>query len=95
MVAAHMGGEAVYDETEAILLGSGIYLDTSFVLRLMEPSMLKRFFRKHPVERFLFGSDSPFTEQGRELEYLLKLPFLSDADKERITYGNAVDLLQL
>lgn len=95
MVAAHMGGEAVYHETENILLGSGIYLDTSYVLRLMDKATLQRFFLKHPVERFLFGSDSPFTDQLTELEYFLTLPFLSEADKEKVICTNAARLLGL
>lgn len=37
MVAAHMGGEDNYDETEALLLGEDIYLDTSYILRVMPP----------------------------------------------------------
>ena len=37
IVAAHMGGEAVFDETERVLLGKDIFMDTSFVLRIMPP----------------------------------------------------------
>ena len=44
MIAAHMGGEDNYEETEALLLGEDIYLDTAFVLRIMEKSTLRRFF---------------------------------------------------
>jgi predicted TIM-barrel fold metal-dependent hydrolase len=54
---------------------------------------LRRFFRKHPVERILFGSDSPFTDQDAELKYLLNLPFLSTSEKEKIAGGNAASLL--
>jgi hypothetical protein len=93
MVAAHMGGEDNYEETETHLLGEDIYLDTAFVLRIMAPETLKRFFRKHPVERILFGSDSPFTDQEAELRYLLNLPFLSASEKEKIAGGNAAALL--
>jgi predicted TIM-barrel fold metal-dependent hydrolase len=95
MVAAHMGGEDNYQETEIFLLGEDIYLDTSFVLRIMAPETLKRFFRKHPVERILFGSDSPFTDQAAELDYLLSLSFLTAAEKEKVAGGNAAALLKL
>lgn len=93
MIAAHMGGEDNYDETEACLLGTDIYLDTAFVLRLMNQDTLKRFFRLHPIERFLFGSDSPFTDQFTELNYLQNLPFLSQDAKEKIAGKNAAELL--
>ncbi len=92
MIAAHMGGEDNYDQTEACLLGKDIYLDTAFVLRLMTQETLKRFFRMHPIERFLFGSDSPFTDQFTELNYLQSLPFLCQNDKDKIAGKNAVEL---
>jgi predicted TIM-barrel fold metal-dependent hydrolase len=95
MIAAHMGGEDNYDETEAYLLGTGIYLDTAFVLRIMDRSVLKRFFRKHAIERFLFGSDSPFTDQATELNFLLNLPFLTQDAKEKIAGRNAAGLLKM
>ncbi|BBO88725.1 amidohydrolase family protein [Desulfosarcina ovata] len=93
MILAHMGGEDNYEETETCLLGENIYLDTAFVLRIMETETLKRFFRKHPIERILFGSDSPFTDQAAELNYLLDLPFLTATEKEKIAGGNAADLM--
>ena len=93
MVAAHMGGEDNYEETEALLLGKDIYLDTAFVLRIMPPETLERFFRRHAIERFLFGSDSPFTDQATELNYLLDLPFLTASQKEKVAGENAAALL--
>jgi predicted TIM-barrel fold metal-dependent hydrolase len=93
MIAAHMGGEDNYDETEATLMGSDIYLDTAFVLSIMDPSILKRFFQKHPIERFLFGTDSPFTDQKTELQFLYTLPFLTSCQKDMIAGQNAAGLL--
>ena len=95
MVAAHMGGEAVFEETERVLLGRDIFMDTSFVLRLMPSALLERFMKKHPVERILFGSDSPWTDQGEELSFLMGLPFLSESEKEKIAGKNAAELLGL
>jgi len=95
MVAAHMGGEDNYEQTEAYLLGQDIYLDTSFVLREMPLRTLKRFFRRHPIERFLFGSDSPFKDQAEELNFFLDLPFLTQEEKEKIAGRNAAALMAL
>jgi len=95
MVAAHMGGEAVFEETERCLLGRDVFMDTSFVLRVMPPHLLKRFMKKHPVERILFGSDSPWTDQSEELRFLKGLPYLSGEEKEKITGRNAAQLLRL
>jgi predicted TIM-barrel fold metal-dependent hydrolase len=93
IIAAHMGGTDLYAETEEYLLGSTIYFDTSFVLQEMPVPMLKRFFARHPIERFLFGTDSPWTDQQKELDFFLSLPFLTEAEKEKITGLNAAQLL--
>jgi hypothetical protein len=46
----------------------------------------------HPIDRFLFGTDSPFTDQFTELNYLQSLPFLSQDAKDNITGKNAAEL---
>jgi uncharacterized protein len=94
IIAAHMGGEGNYDETEEFILGKdNIYFDTSFVLRNMPLDILERFLKRHPVERILFGSDSPWSDQAQELDYLMKLKFLSSDAKEKILGKNASELL--
>lgn len=95
MVAAHMGGEGVYEETERHLLGRDIYMDTSFVIRKMPLSLVKRFMERHPVERLLFGSDTPWGDQERDFDYVQSLPFLTDGAREKILGGNAFRLLGL
>lgn len=95
MIAAHLGGEDAYEETAVHLLGQDVYLDTSFVLRKMPAAFRERFLTEHPVERLLFASDSPWTDQGEELRFLLGLPFLTKNDKEKICFSNAARLLGL
>ncbi len=95
VVAAHMGGEDNYDETETFLLGKDIYLDTAFILRQMPVHILERFTRKHSVDRILFGSDSPWGDPAEDLEYFFSLPFLNQRAKEKIAGGNAAALLGL
>jgi hypothetical protein len=95
MVVAHLGGEAVFDETERCLLGRDIFMDTSFVMRVMPPRVLERFMKKHPAERILFGSDSPWTDQSEELRFLTGLPYLRVEEKEKIAGRNAAELLGL
>jgi predicted TIM-barrel fold metal-dependent hydrolase len=93
IIAAHLGGQDMYTETEQYLLGRDIYLDTSFVLRKIPIDIVRRIFSKHPLERFLFGSDSPWTDQKEELDFFLSLPFLTDDVKEKILGANALRLL--
>jgi len=95
MIVAHLGGEEAYEETEVHLLGQDIYLDTSFVLRKMPGTFRERFLKEHPAERLVFASDSPWTDQGEELRFLLQLPFLTESDKEKICFSNAARLLGL
>lgn len=93
MIAAHLGGEEAWEETTEYLLGQDIYLDTSFVLRKIPATFRERFLREHPTERLLFASDSPWTDQGEELRFLLALPYLTERDKEMICFSNAARLL--
>lgn len=95
IIAAHFGGEDAWEESAAHLLGQDIYLDTSFVLRKMPGAFRERFFKEHPSDRLIFASDSPWTDQGEELRFLLQLPFLSESDKEKICFSNAARLLGL
>ncbi|HPU30534.1 MAG TPA: amidohydrolase family protein [Syntrophorhabdaceae bacterium] len=95
IIAAHLGGEDVYEETMRYLLGQDIYMDTSFVLRIAPRAFLENIFKNHPIERILFASDSPWTDQKEELDFLLNLPFLSERDKEKICFYNAARLLKL
>ncbi len=95
IIAAHMGGEDNYDETEQHLLGTGVYLDTSFILRKMPLEILKRMIKKHPVERILFGSDNPWNDQKGDIEFLFSLPFINEDKKCSIAGNNAAELLDL
>lgn len=95
MVVAHLGGEEAYEETATHLLGQDLYFDTSFVLRQMPATYRERFLREHPADRLLFASDSPWTDQKEELQFLLHLPYLSETDKEQICFSNAARLLGL
>ncbi len=95
MVIAHLGGEDAYEETIVHLLGKDIYMDTSFVLRIVPIKFLERILKEHPADRLLFASDSPWTDQKDELDFLLNLPILSEKDKEKICFHNAARLLGL
>jgi len=95
IIAAHMGGQDMYEEAEEYLLGRDIYMDTSFVLRKMPMPLLERFFTRHSVERFLFGTDSPWMDQQEELQFFFSLPFFTADAKEKITGTNTARLLGL
>jgi predicted TIM-barrel fold metal-dependent hydrolase len=94
IVAAHLGGWKVWDDVEHYLCGLPLYFDTSAVSGLINPAQFTRIVQKHGAEHILFGTDSPWFDQGDSLRWHLKLP-LSDSDKECILGKNASRLLNL
>lgn len=61
----------------------------------MPLSILDSFFMRRPIERILFGSDSPWSDQAQELDYFQKLEFLSADAMEKILGKNASELLEI
>ena len=101
LVLAHFGSWNMYDEVEKLLIGEDIYLDTSFIAASekgdpgwLDPARALRMIRRHGPERVLFGSDSPWCDQGRALRWLEGLG-LSKYELEMISGGNAAKLLDL
>lgn len=94
MVGAHMGGWMVWDKVEEILIGEDILLDTSAIYRLMDPETFVRLCRRHGTEKILFGTDSPWYDQGECVEWIRKSS-LSDEEKEAVLGGNAERILDL
>ena len=92
MVAAHMGGWKVWDEVRKYLIGLPVYFDTSAVCDLLSPRDFFIIARKHGIERILFGTDSPWFDQGYARSWIEKLDF-TDREKEMIFEKNALSLL--
>ncbi len=107
-VAAHMGGWKQWEDVITYLSDTGASLDTSFSTEEMEPlpdgywdgqdiTLLdaKGFMRMKEIfgaERLLFGTDSPWSEQGSSLAFIRQLP-LTEEEREKILGENAVKLL--
>ena len=53
-----------------------------------------RLVRRHGVERVLFGTDSPWADQRACVKSMQRLP-MTDAEKARILWQNAADLLHI
>ena len=51
-----------------------------------------RIVKAHGSQKILFGTDSPWSDSGKERKTLLSLP-LSDEEKENILHKNAERLL--
>lgn len=94
IIAAHMGGFRYWDEVEEYLLGRDIYLDSSFALNDMTPERMVDLIKAHGTDKILFGTDSPWTDQAREVAKIKSLN-LAGEELDAIFSGNAKQLLDL
>ncbi len=93
-VATHLGAWRDWELAETHLSGASLWIDTSYSLEFMPPEDARRLILRFPANRVLFGSDSPWADQGRSLA-LLKGLSLGAAREEAIFSGNARALLGL
>ncbi len=110
LVLAHMGGWGNWGRVESDLAGAPVWLDTAFTYgRLdtypgMEPSPHSntvlapgdfiRLCRRHGIHRILFGTDSPWQDQGDYVKRLHAMG-LTDAEQAAVLGKNAAELLGL
>jgi len=94
LVCAHMGGFMRWDEVEEYLSGyDNVYFDTSFIVNYLSKEQALRIIRTN-IERILFGSDLPWNSSKMTYEYIESLG-LSEDEKKKIYYENAVKLLKI
>jgi predicted TIM-barrel fold metal-dependent hydrolase len=93
-IATHLGAWQQWDDVEKMLAGKHIYMELSWSLEYLPPERAKRIILAHPADCVLFGTDSPWTDQGKTLSLLknLKLP---KALEIKILRDNAMALLAL
>ena len=92
LVLAHMGGNEMWDEVEAYLIGQNVYFDTGVVLDRMPEEQFVRMVRSHGADKILFATDSPWAGQKEFVEILKHMP-LAEEEKEKIFSDNACSLL--
>ncbi|MGD0884849.1 MAG: amidohydrolase family protein [Thermodesulfovibrionales bacterium] len=92
MVTTHLGSWDDWDEVEKYLAGKKIYMEISFSLEYLARDVAKRIILHHPKDHILFGTDSPWTDQGKTLSLLQELG-LGDHLERRILRDNALNLL--
>ena len=64
------------------------------ILRLALPSQILRMCRKHGIDKILFATDSPWSGQKEDMEYIRKIGF-TEEELEKILYKNGARLLGL
>ncbi|UCH34090.1 MAG: amidohydrolase [Armatimonadota bacterium] len=92
VIAAHMGAYLEWDEVHEFLVGRDIYFDTSFCLHKLGTQRFMDILRAHGTQHILFGTDSPWSDQGEALTSIRALP-LTDDERRLIFHENARCLL--
>lgn len=92
LVVTHLGGWNMWDEVEEFIIGQNIYMDISYSLDFLSPERAKKMIKSHPEDYILFGSDSPWKDQGETLELFRKLN-LGKKLEIKILKENALKLL--
>lgn len=92
LVASHLGGWQQWDEVAQHLIGEDIYLDLAFVLDFLPTEQARAMITTHPRDRILFGSDSPWADQGEAVQQVRDL-HLDPNLTERILHTNGKELL--
>ncbi len=94
VVAAHLGGQKLWDEVEEYLVGTEIYLDTAMGFPYYGEERFLRILRAHGADKILFGSDSPWGNAKNEIASIRSLP-IAEEEKAQVLGGNAMRLLYL
>lgn len=92
LMACHMGGWECWPEALDALAGLPVYLETSMTLDRCPLDLVERIIAKHPPERLLFGTDSPWDDQAAALGRFLDLEIGEDL-KRRMLWDNALGFL--
>ncbi|MBE6678189.1 MAG: amidohydrolase [Ruminococcaceae bacterium] len=92
IVAAHMGGAYEWEQTEELLAGTGIYLDTSMGFDEYGDEQFMRLVKAIGSSNILFGSDAPWSNAGEEIKRIQALP-LTETEKNDILGDNAKRIL--
>ena len=92
IVCTHMGGWKMWDEVLETLTGAEVYFETSYSLDFCPPQTLRAILDRHSPERIVFGTDSPWRDQGAMLE-LVRATFPEEAVRRKVLVENAERLL--
>ena len=92
LIAAHYGGMHNLDRVEKYLVGEDVYIDTSMSHCFDTFEHCEHILQSHRSDRILFGSDSPWEDQGLGIDLIDKMNLPYDT-KENIFYRNATRIL--
>lgn len=107
LILAHMGGWQMWDQVKKYLCGAPVYFDTAFSLTgtvsvenegkfgsMLDDRHFVELVRAHGVEKVLFGSDTPWSSQKENVDWICGCS-LTEEEKQMILGENAEKLLFL
>lgn len=94
VIAAHLGGYQMWEDSMKYLVGKNLYFDTSSSLAILDKEKATDLIKKHGVEKVLFGTDYPMWSHEEELQRFYNLD-LTDEERELILWKNASRLLDI
>ena len=92
-VLAHYGAWNQWQQVDEILAGMDVYFDTGFIFDYIGQDLFMKIYEKHPKDKILFATDSPWSDASRSVAAVRSLP-ISEKEKEDILGNNALKLLQ-
>ena len=94
VIAAHLGGYQMWEDSIKYLVGKNLYFDTSSSLAILDKEKVTNIIRRHGAEKVLFGTDYPMWSHEEELQRFYNLD-LTDEERELILWKNASRLLNI
>lgn len=96
LIACHFGGYHRLDEAEKLVVGSPLYLETSWPPRMgdLDRERIRRLIRRHGAGRIVFGSDWPMSDPATEMASVRALGLSAD-EQAAVLGGNLAQILGL
>jgi predicted TIM-barrel fold metal-dependent hydrolase len=92
LLCTHLGGWQSWEAVERCLIGTQVYLETSFTFAYLGLERTVELMRRHGTDRVLFGTDWPWKAQADEVQTAARLG-LTDAEHAALMGCNAAELL--
>ncbi len=93
LIITHMGGWQQWEEVTKLVIGKKIFMDISYSFDFLGAESMREMILKHPDDYILFGTDSPWADQFRDIEKLKQLNVPPDK-LEKILGANAELILK-
>lgn len=91
---AHLGGMMKWRAVYHNLCGLNCYFDLGMVAGYIKPKQALKIIDKHGIDKIMFATDCPWNNFEKTLNFLDSLG-LSEENKEKILYKNALKFLDL